>query len=221
VLSIANNNNLSPTHLKGYSTLTVCSLIVFYLLSYVPLKVNSNQIQRIRNIRWSLLSKLEVLDLSDNKLDAIETTALCRASSLTSLLLDNNSIAEVPPELGLLPDLRHLGLYGNPQRSIRTHVLQQGTGAVLKVSEYRHADVERIVCVFLVNFSIPSRPSLEFLFLAMILNVLARLECHETRARKHVPDRYYSIPISLLDNHVYLFHSIFVLSPSYCSVHMY
>ena len=77
--------------------------------------------------------RLENLDLKGNKLIVQKISRLYVAVSLTSLSLDNNELKEIPPELCLLVNLRYLGLYGNPQRSITTHILQQGTDAILRV----------------------------------------------------------------------------------------
>lgn len=59
------------------------------------------------------------------------------ASALMTLLLHNNELHEIPPEIGLLRRLTSLNIHGNPQKQIRTHVIQRGVEAVLKVLRMR------------------------------------------------------------------------------------
>ena len=52
---------------------------------------------------------------------------------LSRLDLSANSIAKVPPQLGVMhPTLKQLALDGNPLRTIRQAVLQKGTPALLE-----------------------------------------------------------------------------------------
>lgn len=54
---------------------------------------------------------------------------LCR---LTELVLTNNQLSNVPPQLGLMSGhLRVLSLEGNVLRTIRRAILDKGTAAVL------------------------------------------------------------------------------------------
>lgn len=56
-------------------------------------------------------------------------TALRR---LDELLLANNDLSSLPPQLGTLTSLRALTLEGNPLKSIRRPVIERGTPAVLE-----------------------------------------------------------------------------------------
>ena len=98
------------------------------------------------------LHKLEVLLASDNQIDAVDATRLQEMKQLATLDLTNNSISQVPPELGLCTQLRYfegtvaslvsnvasmwffrsLQLDGNSFRIPRTAILSKGTLAVLE-----------------------------------------------------------------------------------------
>jgi Leucine-rich repeat (LRR) protein len=78
------------------------------------------------------LSQLRVLEHLIANDNAIEDLAdVVHMTSLSTLSLANNNLSTIPPELGLLTGLRTLQLEGNPQRMIRTAILQQGTDKLL------------------------------------------------------------------------------------------
>jgi Leucine-rich repeat (LRR) protein len=57
---------------------------------------------------------------------------------LDELILSNNDLGSLPPQLGLLSDtLKALQLDGNPLRAIRRPVLDKGTPAVLQYLKER------------------------------------------------------------------------------------
>ena len=83
---------------------------------------------------------LEVLMLGDNKVcDQVVTALLDKlfSTSITTLNIENNDIRTISPELARLPHLTHLMVQGNPQRSIRSHVIQEGPGAVVDLLKKR------------------------------------------------------------------------------------
>ena len=56
-----------------------------------------------------------------------------RLTALTELNIGNNTVARLPPQLGLMhPTLKRLLFEGNPIRTIRQAILQKGTPAVLE-----------------------------------------------------------------------------------------
>lgn len=56
-----------------------------------------------------------------------------RLTALTELNVGNNTVARLPPQLGLMhPTLKRLLLEGNPIRTIRQAILQKETPAVLE-----------------------------------------------------------------------------------------
>ncbi len=65
------------------------------------------------------------------QISSIDVQGLSALKSLAVLDLQNNSIGAVPPELGLMTQLRTLQLEGNPFRVPRPQVLVKGTQAVM------------------------------------------------------------------------------------------
>ncbi|GMF12144.1 unnamed protein product [Phytophthora lilii] len=76
-----------------------------YLETMDTLLLSFNRIRQLDRFPWSAMHRLSVLSISDNR---------------------------IPAELALCENLRALYLNGNPQRGIRTHILNNGTEAVLK-----------------------------------------------------------------------------------------
>jgi hypothetical protein len=72
-----------------------------------------------------------VLNLSSNSLEKGLDRVL-PLSTLSSLLLDNNNLQEILPELGAMPNLRSITLHGNPQRTVRSNIIEQGTDVILR-----------------------------------------------------------------------------------------
>jgi len=104
------------------------------------LQCTNNKITSLQWMEWHQMTRLETLDLSNNLLTTELVRPLLSLSSIHSLNLDNNELKDIPPEFSLLPHLRFLGLYGNPQKSIRTTILQQGTDAVIQLLRMRLTD---------------------------------------------------------------------------------
>ncbi|CAL8130660.1 unnamed protein product [Orchesella dallaii] len=80
---------------------------------------------------------LEIIIAISNKIDTINLEGLNKLPMLAVLDLSNNNIAQVPPELGLLTQLKSLNLEGNAFRVPSYHVLSQGTDAVLRFLQNR------------------------------------------------------------------------------------
>lgn len=75
---------------------------------------------------------LEILFASDNKIEELDMTRLQKLKQIAVLDLRNNSILQVPPELGNMRQLRNLQLEGNPFRNPRPAILSKGTQALLE-----------------------------------------------------------------------------------------
>jgi Leucine-rich repeat (LRR) protein len=73
------------------------------------------------------------MDLSNNKIVSLGN--IYAATSLRTLLLENNEIDNLPAELSHLSNLQTLSLHGNPQRTVRQAVLQKGVTAILAVGK--------------------------------------------------------------------------------------
>ncbi|KAG8236960.1 hypothetical protein J437_LFUL016156 [Ladona fulva] len=77
------------------------------------------------------LPALEILIARDNQIEEIDLNILSGSKILTTLDLSNNNIHFVPPQLGLMEQLRCLELSGNPFRVPRHAILSKGTPAIL------------------------------------------------------------------------------------------
>ncbi|KAL3667501.1 hypothetical protein V7S43_007721 [Phytophthora oleae] len=94
------------------------------------LLLSFNRIRALDHFQWSSMGQLSVLSIADNRLESCGTVH--EIPKLTSLSLENNELRQIPAQLALCEHLRALYLAGNPQRGIRTHILNNGTEAVLK-----------------------------------------------------------------------------------------
>ncbi|KAH7492130.1 Leucine-rich repeat-containing protein 40 [Phytophthora ramorum] len=101
-----------------------------FLETMNTLLLSFNRIRALDGFPWSSMQQLSVLSLSDNRLESLGT--VYQVPKLTSLSLKNNELRQIPAELALCGHLTALYLAGNPQRGIRTHILNNGTEAVLK-----------------------------------------------------------------------------------------
>jgi hypothetical protein len=92
-------------------------------------------------IDFSRLVVLENVDLSHNRIEDISPLANV-SSRLKTLLLDNNSISNIPVFLGS-PRFNFLTLSfnGNPQKGIRAAVLERGTSAIVELLRMRDSSV--------------------------------------------------------------------------------
>lgn len=101
------------------------------LQALIELNIMQNRFKFIPDCVFSL-SSLENLLASGNQIEKIDANGLRRLEKLSTLSLQNNSISQVPPELGLISSLRSIQLEGNIFRIPRQNILQQGTVAVLE-----------------------------------------------------------------------------------------
>ena len=96
---------------------------------------------RIVNLEWRAgLESLEHLDLSNNciiELGEIPSILAGCSPRLKTLLISNNDLRVIPPEIGLLTNLQSVDLRGNPQRSIRPTVLEGSCTSLLTFLRHR------------------------------------------------------------------------------------
>nr|XP_039247752.1 leucine-rich repeat-containing protein 40-like [Styela clava] len=122
---------VSLTHLNlGTNLLTDLPVEMTKLKSLIELNIMQNRFSLLPESVYSMES-LEHLLAGGNKIEKINMEGLKKLTKLSTLALQNNSIAQVPPELGLMSSLRNLQLEGNVFRIPRHTILQQGTQAVL------------------------------------------------------------------------------------------
>lgn len=112
------------------NVLTDIPQMLQHLIVLDTLLLSFNRIRTLDMFPWSSMHQLSVLSIADNRLEACKS--IYQIPKLTSLSLENNELRQIPVELALCENLRALYLSGNPQRSIRAHILNNGTEAVLK-----------------------------------------------------------------------------------------
>lgn len=83
------------------------------------------------------LVALSTLLLSDNSISEFPTAPLATLTNLEELDIRNNALAQLPPQLALMPRLRSLSVEGNMLRSIRRTVIERGTPALLEYLKSR------------------------------------------------------------------------------------
>lgn len=123
---------MSLTHLNLASNLLVNLPAEFSSLqNLIELNIMQNRFKELPDCIF-MLSCLEHLLAGGNQIEKIDTNGLRKLSKLSTLSLQNNSISQVPPELGLISTLKNLQLEGNTFRIPRQNILQQGTLAVIE-----------------------------------------------------------------------------------------
>ena len=142
--------SLNPYH--SFSTCQLCQKLIyldlssnlletipygiFYLQSLGTLILSHNKLTSLSGkSAWKVgLFSLENLDLSSNSIkDLGQLPSILGGCcpKLSTLLLSNNELKSIPPELGLLENLHFIDLRGNPQRSIRPGIFDRSSDAVL------------------------------------------------------------------------------------------
>lgn len=100
------------------------------LITLREINISNNRFRNLPSVLYSLKT-LEIILASGNQIQAVEVNSLLPMSSLSTLDLQNNDIAQVPPQLGNVTQLRSLQLEGNPFRNPRAAILAKGTQALL------------------------------------------------------------------------------------------
>lgn len=126
----------------GYSPhLQVLDIQDNQLNSLPPEMVNLKQLLKlnISHNRFSILPEvvynmpwLEMLFAANNHINNLDPEGLIQMKNLKVLDLVNNDIKHLPPQLGLLEQLRRLQLFGNPFRQPRANIINRGTASVLE-----------------------------------------------------------------------------------------
>lgn len=103
--------------------------IILRFSSLREIDLSNNALENVQITDDYPANSIEILNLNNNKIRYIK--GIHKLNKISCLSLDNNNIMDVPLEIGLLPALRSLTLNGNPQKLVRSHVLQQGNEAVI------------------------------------------------------------------------------------------
>lgn len=100
------------------------------LSSLREINICNNRFSNLPSVLYSLRT-MEIILASGNQIQIIDVDSLLSMKALSTLDLQNNNIAQVPPQLGNVTQLRSLQLEGNPFRNPRPAVLCKGTQALL------------------------------------------------------------------------------------------
>ena len=93
------------------------------------MNLSNNRIRQIGNLTNS--RAVVNLDLKNNKLE-VQNDEIFLLQNLKLLDISNNDLQNLPPELGLMKGLVKVLIEGNPMKSIRMGIRQQGTEALKK-----------------------------------------------------------------------------------------
>ena len=116
---------------------------IFQLCNLGTLILSHNKLSSLAtNDRgWKVgLPSLENLDLSSNAIKSLGDLPFFLGGCsprLKTLLLHFNELKQIPPELGLLENLHFIDLRGNPQRSIRSGILDRNCDEILSFLKSR------------------------------------------------------------------------------------
>ena len=117
---IANNNPLRRVPLE-----------LSYHYNMKTIRLCYCQLTTLDDIDFTVLLSLVTLDVSNNKIATLPGS-IYSSITLEYLSIENNELKEVPLELGAMPKLKSLLIAGNPQRTVRTNILQQGSSKVIE-----------------------------------------------------------------------------------------
>ncbi len=95
------------------------------------MKLSYNKLTSIENVDFSVLQNLEIIDISNNRITSLGNLFTCM--KLSSLMANNNDITSIPPQFVHCQSLNTFNIYGNPQKTVRSAVISQGCGAIMKV----------------------------------------------------------------------------------------
>jgi hypothetical protein len=111
---------------------------MFYYVIYYPLQVSFNSLTSLLAIDFRAFTQLDIFDASNNKLRCLGN--LAEAAKLADVLLSNNDLGDIPLEFGRLKHIRNISIMGNPQKTIRLNIVQQGTEGIMKALRMKLPD---------------------------------------------------------------------------------
>lgn len=92
-------------------------------------QMSHNALTSLENVPFYQLKCLEIVNFTGNQLSSVGR--LWEAPHLRTVMLDNNNLQTIPPELSFLVHLTALSIHGNPQKGVRFDVIQKGTEAII------------------------------------------------------------------------------------------
>ena len=102
------------------------------------LAISYNLIDNIEDIFGENLQKLEVIDISNNKIFDLSSRICFFNNALQHINLENNNLTKLPTELGFMPQLKSLKIDGNQLKLIKRPIIEKGTAAIMDHLRNRH-----------------------------------------------------------------------------------
>jgi len=127
---MCNFEKLTHLDLCSNSLTDLCPELI-NLQSLMEVNISSNRFTQVPKCLYEIKS-LEHLVADSNQISYIDVNGIKKLSLLATLSLRNNSINNVPPELGELENIKSLNIDGNLFRVPRQAILQKGTIAILE-----------------------------------------------------------------------------------------
>jgi Leucine-rich repeat (LRR) protein len=104
--------------------------------------MHTNQVASLDLLCDPAFHALESVNLASNRITEVPEGLATNIPGLLELNVENNSISNLPNNIGFHPKLRSLRIEGNAFRSIRRTVVEQGTGAVMTFLRNRASEAE-------------------------------------------------------------------------------
>ena len=111
----------------SFNFLTKFPNVIGLFQNISEINLANNNIISIDNILNMKLFELDILNLSDNKLEKLPNKLYKVIPKLKSLLCSNNDLRDVPSDVCLLKNLNNVNFYGNQIRRLRTDALTSAT----------------------------------------------------------------------------------------------
>ena len=91
-----------------------------------------NKIGDVKELCRKEFSKLEILDVGNNKIREVPIALVHYLENLNLINLGNNDIDRLPNLFGLHKTLKTIQIDGNPMKSIRRPIIEKGTDSILR-----------------------------------------------------------------------------------------
>ena len=123
--------SLTYLSLNG-NNLTRIPPVLKYLPKLLQLHLHINKITDVRELCRKNFSRLEILDLGNNKIKELPVALVHYLANLNLINLVNNDISQITPLLGMHKAIKTVNIDGNPLKTIRRPIIEKGTDAILK-----------------------------------------------------------------------------------------
>jgi len=96
-----------------------------------------NKLTDVSVVFNSQMVSLEILDISNNKIDSISYDVFM-LKRLEHLNIENNSISKLSTILGIMDNLKNLKIYGNPIKNMKREMMEKPSNVILDYLKDKH-----------------------------------------------------------------------------------